>query len=235
MYSQFMISNKVRMILLIVGILIVVGISIVLLVTKKEEPTIIDIKGTIYDIETMLPLANVSIVVGEKRTVSGLDGKFEIKQIPSNSNIEISSAGLYETMVVPVKGRTEIDIYMSSEILSLLRDVKMYEENRQYRKLYELLSEKIKSDMDIDTFLAEKNAWRDDIVANGAYSKFEFFPKYETLKRNSSESVEISVKYIWSGDTDSPEVGDSENQYEITAVLIIEKLGEKWLVRELPL
>jgi TonB-linked SusC/RagA family outer membrane protein len=81
-------------------------------------PALIEIKGRVQD-ENGNPLAGVSVtVVGENRGVSTDDGGNFSINAPADAVLSFSYVG-YKTVSVSVKGKTNIDITLNSELSSL--------------------------------------------------------------------------------------------------------------------
>ena len=75
----------------------------------------LSVKGRVTDI-TDVPLTGVSIRVEGTTigTVTDLDGNFILQNVPSNSIIEVSYVGM-TTQVIPLNGRTSLDIILEDD------------------------------------------------------------------------------------------------------------------------
>lgn len=75
----------------------------------------IDVKGTVADASGN-PLPNAVILVRgtTNAAISTLDGKFRIEGVDAGNELEVSYVG-FVSQVIPVNGRTNIDIVMQED------------------------------------------------------------------------------------------------------------------------
>jgi TonB-linked SusC/RagA family outer membrane protein len=78
----------------------------------------VTLKGKIVD-QNGAPITGATVIVtgSTSGVVSDIDGNFEIK-VPSNGSLEVRFIG-YKTIVVPVEGRTSIEVKLEEESVSL--------------------------------------------------------------------------------------------------------------------
>ena len=80
----------------------------------------INVSGTVTD-NTGLTVIGATIVVEgnfEKGTVTDIDGKYLLKDVPSNATLQFSYVGL-QTKNVPVNGKAIINVVLNSDIACL--------------------------------------------------------------------------------------------------------------------
>ena len=80
----------------------------------------INVSGTVTD-DTGLSVIGATVVVEgnfEKGTVTDIDGKYILNDIPFNASLQFSYVGM-ETKTVPVNAKTVIDVVLSSDIAIL--------------------------------------------------------------------------------------------------------------------
>jgi len=76
----------------------------------------ITVSGTVTD-DTGMPVIGATVVVVEtptKGTVTDIDGNYTLKDVPSNATLRFSFVGL-KTQIVPVNGRTKIDVVLAQD------------------------------------------------------------------------------------------------------------------------
>ena len=194
--------NKKRKFFLITFITIVL-LGILFVLTRNfilNTNRNINVSGTVIDLETNRPLSGISVVEGNKRIITKEDGLFEFDQVSSNGTLVINGGLLYEDVYIPISNRKNIEIFLSDKILTTLRDLENYEQNRQYRKLYSILSGEIKGKYTEEEYLKLKNTWRDDITVGKEYNLFKIAVDRSSLKRVSDQQASVSAVYQWGKD-----------------------------------
>lgn len=96
-------------------------------ITKNDKPAVVlpappppvVITGKIVD-NTGAPIPGASIVIkgSKKGTVSGPDGSFQLKDVPENGVLVISSLG-YVAQEIPVAGKTQFSIQLIQDVSTL--------------------------------------------------------------------------------------------------------------------
>src|SRR5690554_3377154 len=74
------------------------------------------VSGTVVDDTGLSVIGATVIVVGEanKGTVTDLDGNYTLLNVPADASLQFSYVGM-TTQVVPVSGRTRVDLIMASD------------------------------------------------------------------------------------------------------------------------
>ncbi|MBA4321007.1 MAG: hypothetical protein C0412_21670, partial [Flavobacterium sp.] len=187
-------------ILIVAIIIIVIGFFGFYQKKSKTFSKLISVTGVIVDLETNKPLNNLFVKADENRVITDQNGIFKFEKIPSDAILLINGGSLYEDVSIPVSGRTNINFFLSSKLLSIFRDIESYEQNRQYRKLYELFSDDIKKHYSQDEYIQLKNYWRDDIIAKKNYNIFRLVIDRSSIKKISGKQASAMASYEWSKD-----------------------------------
>lgn len=95
------------------------------LILRKKQPAVIDeyydetVTGVVRDAETgeSLPGVNILVEGTSTGTATGIDGNFSI-EVPSLDGVLIFTYVGYQTLEVPLEGRTELDIELSSQAIT---------------------------------------------------------------------------------------------------------------------
>ena len=76
----------------------------------------LNISGTVTDDSGLTVIGATIVVEGnfEKGTVTDIDGKYLLKDIPSNATLQISYVGM-KTKIVPVNGKTVINVVLNAD------------------------------------------------------------------------------------------------------------------------
>lgn len=114
---------------------------------QPEVPRAQDITGTVVN-EKGEPLAGASIMIrGTQRgTTTGSDGRYSLSGVDRNAVLVVSIIG-YQTMEIPVNGRSVIAIVMRSAESSLLTDVVVVGYGTQKRSSVTASISKIQNDI----------------------------------------------------------------------------------------
>lgn len=77
----------------------------------------ITVRGTVTD-ENNEPVVGATIIISgdpTRGTVTDMDGKYTLSDVPSDASLEFRYVGM-RTQIIPVNGRTTIDVVMESEV-----------------------------------------------------------------------------------------------------------------------
>lgn len=86
------------------------------IVAKIQQQTL-QVSGTITDANGALPGVSITVKGKPSGTVSGLNGKYTI-EVTSNDILVFSFLG-YKTMVIPVEGRSQINVQLQEDMTAL--------------------------------------------------------------------------------------------------------------------
>ena len=83
----------------------------------------ITVRGTVTD-ENNEPVIGATVIISgdpTRGTVTDMDGKYTLSDVPSDASLEFRYVGM-RTQIIPVNGRTTIDVVMESE-MKILEEV----------------------------------------------------------------------------------------------------------------
>lgn len=86
------------------------------IVAKIQQRTL-QVSGTITDVNGALPGVSITVKGKSSGTVSGLNGKYTI-EVTSNDILVFSFLG-YKTAIIPVDGRSQIDVQLQEDMTAL--------------------------------------------------------------------------------------------------------------------
>jgi TonB-linked SusC/RagA family outer membrane protein len=94
--------------------------SIALPVNGENTPDATKINGTVLDADTKAPLPGANIIIKGTNvgTITDLDGKFLLEVEDPNATLIFSFIG-YQSVEIPLKGRTELDVLLKEETKSI--------------------------------------------------------------------------------------------------------------------
>ncbi|TSC91948.1 MAG: hypothetical protein CEN90_63 [Parcubacteria group bacterium Licking1014_17] len=181
----------------------VLALVIILLAFNNKESrnngnNLITVYGNVLNARDNLPLGSVTVQSGESRSVTDYQGKFVLLNVPRDGEIRIESGNLYEEVIIPINGRSNITVYLDGDLLGIFRDIERYENNRQYSKIYDLFTPDLKKHYTLDAYLKKKNSWRDNITEGKNYDGFKMeFLRHTVKGGNSSSIITVTTKYSW--------------------------------------
>ncbi len=129
------------------------------IIQKKEKFQ--PLFGKVVEAVSRNPIAGLDIIVDSLQTKTNANGEFHFEKVSKNGKILIKGPGVFKETIIPVANRKYLEIAIDNSLFNLFIYLEKYEQDRQYRKIYQIFHPDIKAIYPEERYLAEKNAWRD--------------------------------------------------------------------------
>lgn len=181
-------SKIKKTILIISGIILLIFLVVGVIVWQKTQTKFQPFSGRIIEAISKKPLLDIDVQIDSQRTKTDGEGKFYFEKVLKNGIIIIKGPGVFKEMKIPITGRKYIEITIDNSLFNLFIYLEKYEQDRQYRKIYQLFHPDVKALYSEEQYLKDKNAWQDKKTNQGLkVLKPEFKTEIKTLENWKSD------------------------------------------------
>lgn len=161
---------------------------------QPNLPSPITLQGTILNLDTNTPFSNIKIIASENnsQTLADRQGQFILDDYIPNTPIELSEGLLYNVVTL-IPNDKNITVNISPQLITIIDNINIYERQRQYKKLYSLLSKNRQEEIALDKYLQQKNDWRDELTAKSEQIMISYVLDYRSLKPITDNTLKADI------------------------------------------
>jgi len=191
-------KHKIKKLILIVfGIIFLAAMVGLIVAWQKTQTKFQSLSGKVIDAISKEPLQNIDIQTDSLFAKTNEKGEFHFEKVLKNGKIKVKGRGLFKEILIPIAGKKYIEIAVDNSLFNLFIYLEKWEEDRQYRKIYQIFHPDIKAIYSEEQYLKDKNFWRDKKTDQGLkVLKPEFKTEIETLNKWKSDFTKKTYSNI---------------------------------------